>query len=193
MAAAPAADRCPACFLRGRCLCPDVRPVANRTEILIVRHAAELGKTSNSGRLAALALERARLLEHGVPGAPRVGEALAGPDTWLLFPEPGAPLPDRPPARLVVLDATWSQARKMRRRLGELRGMPVLTLPGVGERLRTLRTPPRPGQLPTLLAIAEALAILEGDAIAAPLRALWDLAVERMTADRRRPDRFLAP
>jgi DTW domain-containing protein YfiP len=82
----------------------------------------------------------------------------------------------------------------MRQHLLGLRGIPILALPGPSEALRTMRSPPRPGQLPTLLAIAEALALLEGEEIARPLRELFELAVERMTglADARQ-HRYLRP
>lgn len=191
---ARAGVRCAACLLRADCLCEAVPRIENRTEIVVVRHYAEEGRASNSGRLAAQALARCRLVPYGARDAALPPDALGGDDTWLLFPEPSAP-PVRPPARVVVLDASWSQARRMRQRIPALRGMPVLAIAPrpAAERVRTLRTPPHPGQLPTILAIAEALAALEGEDVAAPLRALWTLAVDRMTADRRHPARWIQP
>jgi DTW domain-containing protein YfiP len=187
--------QCAACLLRGDCLCDDVPRIENRTEIVILRHYSEEGRVSNSGRLVAQALARCRIHGYGRLGQPLPDDALAGDGCALLFPEPV--VPDAPrPTRLIVLDASWSQARKMRQRIAGLRGMPIFALPGAAgdgpaRPVRTLRTPPFPGQLPTILAIAEALAVLEGDAVAAPLRALWDRTVRRMTQDQRHPARWL--
>jgi DTW domain-containing protein YfiP len=183
--------RCAACLLKADCLCGDLPRIANSTEIVILRHYAEEGRASNSGRLCAMALERCQLIRYGRQDEPLPND-WAVADAALLFPEPAAP-PARPPARIVVLDASWSQARKMRQRIAGLRGMPILALPAARPTrpMRTLRTPPYPGQLPTILAIAEALALVDGETVAAPLRALWDLTVTRMTRDGRHPGRWI--
>lgn len=178
----PRVERCARCFARlERCFCAGIPRVEHATEIVIVRHYAEDHRPSNTGRLAALALARCRLVSHGEKDRPLDSAALAPPGSCLLFPDPGPP-PAVPPRRLIILDGSWSQARKMRQRLPGLRGVPTLALPGPSAALRTMRTPPRPGQMPTLIAIAEALALLEGEPVAAPLRALFELAVERMTS-----------
>src|SRR5688572_33406711 len=98
--------------MRRVCLCADLPVVATRTRIVIVRHHTERWRSSNSGRLAHLALPNSEIVEHGGIGGVAVLPVLA--DTWLLFPE-GTPAlrVETPPAQLVVLDATWSQARRM--------------------------------------------------------------------------------
>jgi DTW domain-containing protein YfiP len=178
---------CAGCGLRGDCLCAAAPRIDNQVEIVIVRHRGEADRASNSGRLAALALARCRIVEHGGPGGPLADGAFDRDGAWLLFPEPGPPASTAPPRRLVVLDATWSQARKMRQRLPAVRGLPALAIAAPPGPFPALRAPPRPGQLPTVLAIAEALAALEGEAVAAPLRALWREVVARIARDRRRP------
>jgi DTW domain-containing protein YfiP len=186
-------ERCPRCALAvASCLCADVPRVENRTEIILLRHVSEERRASNSGRLAALALARARVVRIGAHEEPLDASAIAASGTYLLFPEPAA---ERAPAptRIVVLDGTWTQARRMRQRLPCLRGLPVLPLPARGTPVRVLRNPPHAGQLPTLVAIARALEALEGPDVAGPLLGLWDLAVDRMTADGRRPVRWADP
>ncbi len=152
---------------------------------MIVRHAQERAKSSNTGRLAALALTRATLLDHGAPEAPLDAASLAGPGSWLLFPEgpPRAAPPNPPPQRLIVLDGTWHQARRMRQRITALRGLPVLALPPGDDRPR-MRRAPRTGHMATIEAVAAALDLLGEPAEAAALLALYDLVVDRTARSR---------
>jgi DTW domain-containing protein YfiP len=100
---------------------------------------------------------------------------------WLLFPEgePTTVRPEPPPTQLVVLDATWSQARRMYRKLNALRGLPILRLPDIPVSAARLRESPGGGRVSTIEAIAGALRLLEGDAVAEPLEALFAVAVDR--------------
>src|SRR5437899_1196991 len=106
--------RCPRCFLHERaCLCGELPVVATRTRVVIVRHHLEQHRPSNSGRLAHLALPNSVIVDHGGTGGPAHMPALEG--AWLLFPEGETctRVPEPPPRQLIVLDATWSQARRM--------------------------------------------------------------------------------
>ena len=174
--------RCPRCFLQTPyCLCAEVPRVDTRTRVVIVRHSAEAYKPSNSGRLAALALTNCALLDYGAPDQPLDDRELREPGTWLLFPDgstTSAP-PSPPPRRLVVLDATWGQARRMHQRIAALRGMPTLALPPPPTPPDQLRTPPRPDGLATIESIARALELLEGAAVAAPLDRVYAIMVAR--------------
>jgi len=115
-------------------------------------------------------------VDYALGGRPFDPGLLAGPETWLLWPEgPPAP-PARPPARLVVLDGSWQQARRMRQRLGVLRCLPIFSLPAPHARLR-MRRPTRADGMSTLEAVARALAALEGDEAARSLEALYEAAV----------------
>lgn len=166
------------------CLCSDIPTVATQTRIVIVRHHSEVSRGSNTGRLAHFALPNSELLDHGGErGSPPL-PALDG--MWLLFPE--GPIAEAPfdrtsgtaPRALVVLDATWSQARRMFRKLSALRGLPLLRLPEQPMPVERLRESPAPGKVSTIEAIARALRLLEGDAAAEPLERLFALAVARM-------------
>jgi DTW domain-containing protein YfiP len=136
-------------------------------------------RASNTGRLAHFALPNSELVDHG--GARGSAKLPALDDMWLLFPEgPITQVPiEHPPRALVVLDATWSQARRMFRKLQALRGLPILRLPEAPMPAARLRESPAPGKVSTIEAIARALRLLEGDAVAAPLEQLFDLAVAR--------------
>jgi len=171
--------RCSRCLLQ-HCLCAEIPTVTTQTRIVIVRHHLEVFRASNTGRLAHFALPNSEIVEHGgALGSARL-PALDG--MWLLFPEgPVAETPIAPPPRaLVVLDATWSQARRMYRKLEALRGLPILRLPDAPMPAARLRESPAPGKVSTIEAIARALRLLEGDAAAAPLERLFELAVVRM-------------
>jgi len=171
---------CPRCLFQQRvCLCADVPVVATRTRVVIVRHHLERHRSSNSGRLAHLALPNSELVDHGGIGGPAVLPPLDG--AWLLYPEgePTTAPPDPAPRQLIVLDATWSQARRMYRKLGALRGLPMLRLPEAPMPAARLRASPAPDRVSTIEAIARALRLLEGDAAATPLEGLFELAVVR--------------
>jgi DTW domain-containing protein len=175
--------RCPRCLWQRRvCLCASIPTVATRTRIVIVRHHLERWRSSNSGRLAHLALPNSEIVDHGGPAGVAVLPPLAG--AWLVFPEgePAFTAPVPAPQALVVLDATWSQARRMFRKLAGLRGLPILRLPDAPMPAARLRESPAPGRVSTIEAIARALRLVEGDASAAPLEALFAVAVSRAAA-----------
>ena len=169
-------------------MCAELRPIATRTEIVILRHAAERVKASNSGRIAHLALTGSVLLDHGEPHVVIDPSAVSQPGTWLLFPEgPVCTVAPEPlPVRLVVLDGTWHQARHMRQRISALRGLPVLHVEATSAAGR-LRESPSPGHVSTLEALAAALRLLEGDAPADELERLYRLLMYGGRCSGRRP------
>ncbi len=180
--AAPPRPRCERCNLPVQlCLCAEIPRVETRTRFLILQHLMEMGKKSNTGRLAAQALVNSRLLPHGMPGVALDTALLSEPGTWLLFPD-GTPAPlDAPaPRQVVVLDASWSQARRMSQRLPVLRSLPRLVLPPPEPGLLRLREPTHPSGMSTLDAVARAVALLEGAEAAAPLERLAALRVQRI-------------
>jgi DTW domain-containing protein YfiP len=170
--------RCPGCFFPpALCLCAEAPRVENRTRVFLLRHAQERVRTTNSGRWAALSLSRCEIVDHAVPGAPLDFSRIPVEGAAVLFPSPVGGIPSPPPGTLVVLDATWAQARRMLQRIPALRTLPRLSLPGqAGERLRE---PTVKEGMSTIEAVARALDLL-GDADAArALERTWALAVER--------------
>jgi DTW domain-containing protein YfiP len=180
--------KCPRCLLLQRvCLCAEVPTVATRTRVVIVRHDREQSRSSNTGRLAHQALPNSVIVDHNARNesglvVPTVLPPLDG--AWLLFPagEPTTGCPEPPPRQLVVLDATWSQARRMYRKIEALRGLPILRLPDIPVSTARLRQSPGEGRVSTIEAIAAALRLLEGGAVAEPLERLFSVAVERARA-----------
>ena len=179
----PGHERCPRCLFQRRvCLCAEIPTLETQTRIVIVRHHLERWRSSNSGRLAHLALTNSVIVDHGGEGGPAVLPPLEG--AWLVYPEgePRVVAPVPPPRQLVFLDATWSQARRMFRKLDALRGLPILRLPDAPMPAARLRESPGEGRVSTIEAIARALRLVEGEAPAAALEALFALAVQRAAA-----------
>lgn len=181
---------CKVCWLHQEiCLCDAIPRLMARTRIVIVRHVAELRLTSNTARFAALALPGTQVLEYG--GGPSFDDSeVAAPGTALLYSTaPGAPSRPRlgpSPERLVVLDGSFRQTRRMYRRIEALRHLPELALPPPPVPPIRLRNPPRSDGMSTLEAIAHALALLEGPGLAEPLLALHDELVRRVDTRRGR-------
>ena len=180
--------RCPTCFFRLEvCLCSRIPRLRPRTKVIILRHHKEANRSTNTARLAAMALERSALCAYGAPGRPFDEALVSGGGAWLLFPEPGGPaLPEAPPSTLVVLDGSWGQARRMLQRVPALRALPRLSLPPVWPDKVRMRRPPSPEGLSTLEAIALALGKYEGEPVQAPLLALYELAVQGVLLTRGR-------
>jgi DTW domain-containing protein YfiP len=149
-------------------------------QFVILRHASEHRRLTNTARWAALALPSTEVIEYGLPSPPLDLESLRAPGTVVLFPSPhpGRSLTD-PPRRIVVPDGSWSQARRMLQRLPVLQSLPRLTLPGPPPGLR-LRRPHRGDGMSTLEAVAGALLSQGCAAEAEALLALHALAVERV-------------
>jgi DTW domain-containing protein YfiP len=168
---------CPGCRLHtDLCACALLVPRPTRTRVVLVTHVREMGKPTNTGRLALACLEGARLLERGRrDGVPPSIPCEPGSQPLLLYPVPGAiPLdqwkaaqsPDAKRATLVVPDGTWRQTKRVRYRIPGLAEVPLVCLPaGLTSRFR-LRHAGSPQRLATLEAIAHALRILDGPEIA---------------------------
>lgn len=143
--------------------------MAVSTRLLVVAHRAEVRKPTNTGQLAVACLEGARLCLRGredVANDPVTWDPVSTP--LLLFPTPDAtPLEawrsqHAGPVTLIVPDGTWRQAKRIPRRVPELRGVQPVVLgarQGSGYRLRRGH---RQHWLATMEAVAGALGILEG-------------------------------
>jgi DTW domain-containing protein len=152
---------CPHCHLPLRtCLCPLVRPVAHRTAVYVLQHPDEADQAKGTVRLLQRCLQTCRV---------EVGERFELPvewqdgSTWLLYPgDNGEALPSSPPARLLVLDATWRKSRKLLHLNPALAQLPryALRTPAPA-RYGELRRAQAPHQLSTLEAVAAALSELE--------------------------------
>lgn len=180
-------ERCRRCAMHLKlCLCGEIVPLDLATRVLVLSHARDLCKPTNTARLVGLMLRQAQVLERGRPGAPLLSEGLVDParTNLLLFPAPDS-VPLRredylgQPLTLIVPDGTWRQARKVRARVPGLSELPcVHLLPGPPSRYR-LRTQIEERRISTFEAVARALGELEGPEVQAELERVFDLMVER--------------
>lgn len=185
--------RCPRCWIvRRHCLCAHVPRLETRSNVVVVRHKQEAWKSTNTVRIAGLALPRLTLVEFGVDLA-ATAAALAplvdGDGVYLVYPsDTAATWPAEAPRRLVFLDGTWRQTRRMLKKLPVLAALPRLALPDKDAGVIRLRRPTFAGGRSTLEAIADALALLDHDEAAAALDALHARYVEHVLRARGRWD-----
>jgi DTW domain-containing protein len=182
--------RCSRCALHeARCACALLEALPIQTPFVILQHAREAAKSSNTARWAALLLPACELRPWS--GRPDAGlmKDVGRPGDWLLFPglssPPASTLPGRRPARVLVLDGTWRQVRRMLRALPEVQRLPRLTVAPRAGGFR-LRAAPSPWCLSTLEAIAGAVDLLEGEALGTALDVRHRALVARALAARGR-------
>jgi DTW domain-containing protein len=175
--------RCIRCRQRS-CMCAAIEPVELRLRLVIVRHSAERTRATNSAHFAQLATG-CPLLEYGGPVPLDESQVPGGDGTWLLFPG-GQPADlAHPPRQLVVIDGSWSQARRMRQRISALRALPTLTLPQSNLGRDRLLRPTKAQGMSTLEAIAEAVRLFESPEAAASLHRLYDALVSSVRSTQR--------
>lgn len=130
------------------------QPVAAAIELILLTHATEFSKSTNTGALVAPALEQdpqitvTRLAWSRVAPDPQLLTVTAANPLWLLYPTSEAQVldadsavnadpthlnscPDTPSAtvqRFILLDATWQLAHKMYRQSPYLQALPTLSL-----------------------------------------------------------------
>jgi DTW domain-containing protein YfiP len=180
--------RCRQCLLRdGYCLCGLVPRIDTRVRFVVIRHQQEIWKTSNTARIAALALSNSEIRDYGVKDHPFDESVMDAPDTWLLYPDDRPRVPSAlPPARLIVVDGTWHQSRKILRSNPRLWTLPKLSLPPPPPEARRLRAEHFEHGMSTIEAIARAVALFEGEDKGRQLDQLHELMIERILALRGR-------
>ncbi|MSP55714.1 MAG: DTW domain-containing protein [Myxococcales bacterium] len=162
------------------CFCGELTAVQTRTRIVIVRHAAEINKTSNSGRLASLALSNSLLVDHGIEGQALDLTGELGDHPFVLAAG-ATPLIESPVvSTLVVIDSTWATAKSMRWRIPPLADAPTLSLAAPEVAPLRMRRGAEPEQMATIEAIAAALEFLGEPEPARHLRHLFKAMADRL-------------
>jgi DTW domain-containing protein YfiP len=163
--------------------------MTTRTPLILVAHIRDLGRASNTVRLLRLAIRDATVLCHGASPAPTdpAPHVPAGATPVVLFPGHGArPLTPElvaslpsPPA-LIVPDGNWRQASRMVKRLPLLAGAVKVSLPERTFTGMAVRRNREGHHMSTYEAGAQALGVLEGEAVAAPLLGFYRRATDRI-------------
>lgn len=181
---------CPACRLQGwLCACAHAPRVTTRTPLVCVVHVRDLGRLSNTVRLLALAIRDVAVLCHGASPTPTdpAAHVPAVATPVVLFPGHGARTLTRklvaslpsPPA-LVVPDGNWRQASRMVKRLPLLAGAVKVSLPNRAFAGPGVRRNCAAHHMSTYEAVAQALGILEGEAVAGALFDFYRRATDRL-------------
>lgn len=180
--------RCSRChYAESVCFCAELTPRPIRTRLHVVAHYIELQKTTNTSRLAVLALEGATLHRRGHPYDRAPGPVPEG-RRLVLYPSEGArpltPEDARDDLVLVVPDGTWTQAGRIARRDPSALGAEHVLLPPHAPSRYPLRHTEREGAVSSLEAIAYALGVLEGPEVERYLLGIFDTFIERAVRTR---------
>jgi DTW domain-containing protein YfiP len=163
-----ALPRCLRCRRSARaCWCAHLRPVVSATRACILQHLRERKTAIGTARMAHLSLPNSEL-HLGVSFAdnPRVRAVAAAPGTALLFPGEGAldpaALRGQAPTTVIVVDGTWSQARKVIRQNPFLQTLPRLAFTPERPSNYRIRAEPSADCVSTIEAVVHLLGALEG-------------------------------
>jgi len=175
------------------CMCAKLPRLELRTKVALVIHRHELLRSSNTGMLAVRALVNSELRIRGeTRSALDLSDLLSAHYRSLLYypsadaVELNAKLiaADPRPIQLIVPDGTWRQARKIHSRQHELSDVPRVKISARNDAVFQLRAQSRPEGMATLLAIASALGVIEGEAVAGQLLQLYHARVARTLSAR---------
>ena len=166
------------------CICDQLPRLVTRTRLVLVIHQRETYKPSNTGKLAVKCLTNSQTVMRGDRSRVEKIEWPADSQPLLLFPHADAtPLTEwigcTRPITLIVPDATWRQAARVRRRVPELAEVPCVSLPAGEPSRYFLRTTSQPRGLATIEAVARAMGLLEDAEIERALDRVFQIMVER--------------
>lgn len=195
-------ERCLRCRRPKRaCWCPHLRPVESATRACILQHLRERKMAIGTARMAHLSLPNSELhLGVSFEDHPRVRELAAAAGTVLLFPGEGAldpaALRAQPPRTVIVVDGTWSQARKVIRMNPFLQALPRVAFTPDRPSNYRIRAEPSAACVSTIEAVVHLLGALEGAPERfRPILEAFDRMIDLQIAERDRrtgPPRRLA-
>lgn len=174
-------SHCSGCRLpRFACFCDEIPRVETRVRVVVVRHAAERTRASNTGRVVARAVIGCELVEYGAPDLPLALPDRFDADVRVLYPGSPPSLDLSAIRTLVVLDGSWSQARKMRWRIPAVAALPALSVPAPATAPLRLRRAPDVGKLATIESVSAGLRLLGEENAADQLDAVFRVMALRM-------------
>jgi DTW domain-containing protein len=166
------------------CWCGSLRPVESSTRVVFVQHPKEAKVPISTCRMAHLSLPNSELhVELSAVGNPRLERLCAQQDVAVLFPSAGATDIEAvltPPRTLVVVDGTWSNAKKLVDRCPLLSALPRVSLSPRHPGTYRIRREPAEHCLSTIEAVTYVLERLErAPGRFTPLLQVFDAMVER--------------
>ena len=186
--------RCAHCQIFGPlCICALAPGLTTRAKVVIFMHFRELPLTTNTARLAELALTDCEIRIRGRREAPVDALDLVADPTLLpllLYPaensvELGSAHLQRAEAEgkrivLIVPDGNWRQGSKAARRTPGLENVETVRLPPGALSEYVLRSEPRPECVSTFEAIARGLGVLEGKPVEERLMEYFRIKIDLM-------------
>ncbi len=153
------------------CYCAHLHQVATLTRILLLQHPREEQMKVGTARMAHLSLPNSVLrigLDFSDDAVVKAELADARP-TYVLFPTPDAldirVLRGVPSVRLIVLDGTWRQARKLLKLNPWLQRLPAVAFTPTHPSEYQIRKQPAEHCVSTIEALGEALRLIEPDGL----------------------------
>ncbi|MBL8946977.1 MAG: DTW domain-containing protein [Myxococcales bacterium] len=187
------------------CYCRHLASIPTRTRVVFLQHPRERTMAIGTARMASLCLPNSELHvgARWDAASGSLGRALSDPDrpAALLYPGEGAidiiSAPPSTPITLVVVDGTWSQAKKIVRHSPILAGLPRYAFVPPAPSEYRIRREPRDDYVSTIEALVHVLGALEGDAarfapLLTPFRAMIDTQIEHIE-QRRSPRARINP
>ncbi len=184
------------------CWCGQLGSEPTQARVVLLQHPREARVAVGTARMAHLALPNSELhIGVDFEAVPQVRALCDEPGTFLLFPGEGAASPERiDPAqvkRLVVIDGTWPQARKVLKSNPMLQRLPRMGLVPRRPGNYRIRREPAADCLATIEAVVELLGVLERsperfDALLQAFTWMVDRQLE-LAAARTTPHRFKRP
>jgi DTW domain-containing protein YfiP len=164
-------NRCPKCSINmAMCFCDAISLIDTTTHVSVVFHKKEYFLTSNTGKIANLALKNSSYQIRGIKEKPLVDDFTHnGKYTpYYLYPSDDAETLDSDflekqtkPINLIVPDATWRQTKKFHKREPLLKEIPHVKVPFLQKSIYQLRRQSTDEGLCTIEAIAYALKALD--------------------------------
>jgi len=184
--------RCERCTLhRELCICSLIPRLETQARVVILMHALEEKKPSNTGRLAHLCLPNSEIrLRGSFDRSPMSFEGLVREDkeSWMLFLSdtseelsPELVAAAKKPIQLLVPDGTWAQAS----RLGSMLAKKLPTVKHVKLKASKptqylLRTEHHPDGMATFEAIARSLGVIEGAKVQEEMEKIFQVMIDRV-------------
>jgi DTW domain-containing protein YfiP len=171
------------------CICEIIPRLKISTQLIVLMHLRETHLTTNTAKLARVALEDSEIRIRGEKGKPMSDQGILTPErqSLYLFPSQEAQVltPELvrsldKPITLIVPDGSWRQAKKVAKREPVLAQVPHVKLPPGALSTYRLRREPNAESVSTFEAIARALGIIEGPEVQKQLEYLFDVMVERL-------------
>ena len=159
------------------CWCASLKPMHSPTRVVFVQHPRESRVPISTCRMAHLSLPNSELHVAMRPEGLKLP-----PDAAVLFPSDGAvdvTCVDTAPSTLVVVDGTWSNARKLVNRSPVLSALPRISLNPDRPGNYRIRKEPKAHCLSTIEAVALVLGHLEGEPLKfQPILSAFDRMVD---------------